>query len=311
MANQQIAPTQVQLDQTRKISFWTRAWALAEVLLAFAFVHVTYRSFKHFTALGQLEGAPGLNFSPGITMILFTLAMIVLRRRNFAEYGLGSSGWQYNVNIALLWVVLEVTAVLLFIFLTPFPVDPLNPPHLAKAMAVSLGYLVLTVFLALSLMRDWKFLTRVPAQFSLLILAGFLLLPVFLAVVFQRSPPENVALSVLWLFFGAGFGEEIFFRGYCQSRLNEAFGRPWTLLRVRFGPGLLVASLLFGFIHALNRVDYFAGRYDFEWPWMLDTFFAGLFLGVMRERTGSVLPGALVHGLGDVFGSIPPLLPHR
>jgi membrane protease YdiL (CAAX protease family) len=289
----------------------SRFWALLEVLLAFAVVHVAYRSFKHFTEPGCLEGARGLNFSTGTTMIVFTLAMIVIRRRSFAEYGLTWKNWRYNVNLGLLWAVIEGTGGALAVVFAPFRVDPLHPPDLARAMVFSSGYLLLTFFLAAFLMRERRLLARVPATASLVILTGFLSLPVILAFAFERTSVEQAFLSTLWLFFGAGFGEEIFFRGYCQSRINEAFGRPWTLLRVRLGPGLIVSSLLFGFIHALNTVDYFAGQFDFAWLWMLVNFFAGLFLGVLRERTGSILPGALVHGLVDVLGSVPALLPRH
>jgi len=156
-------------------------------------------------------------------------------------------------------------------------------------------------------MNERRWLWRIPPPVSLLVLASLWSLPLIVAAV-RQLPLGNVLLSVLWLFLGAGFGEEIFFRGYIQSRVNEAFGRPWTCLRVRVGPGLIVSSLLFGFIHALNHVDYFAGRYDFEWPWMMANVCAGLFFGILRERTESVLPGAIVHGLHDVLATIPGLL---
>jgi hypothetical protein len=34
----------------------------------------------------------------------------------------------------------------------------------------------------------------------------------------------------------------------------------------------------------------------------------GLFFGVMREKTGSVLPGAIAHGLADVLQRVPAFL---
>jgi membrane protease YdiL (CAAX protease family) len=62
-----------------------------------------------------------------------------------------------------------------------------------------------------------------------------------------------VWLPALSLFFGSGFGEQIFFRGYIQSRVDQAFGCPFRLLGFdSFGGGLLVSSLLFGLIHVLN-----------------------------------------------------------
>jgi uncharacterized protein len=308
MVNKPLAPARAEPARA-KFSLGDRVWAVVEVLLVFAAVHVAYRSFKHFTVLGQSEGARGLNFSTGTTMILVTLALITLRRRSFTEYGLTWRNWRFHLNIGLLWAVLEAVGGGLAVAFAPFRVDPLHPPDLARALVFSAAYLVFTLFLALFLMRERRFLARVPAAASLLMLAIFLSLPLMLAFVFERKSVEEALLTTMWLFFGAGFGEEIFFRGYCQSRINEAFGRPWTLLRVQFGPGLLISALLFGFIHALNTVDYFSGQFHFAWLWMLVNFFSGLFLGVLRERTGSVLPGAIVHGLGDVFGSLPALLP--
>jgi membrane protease YdiL (CAAX protease family) len=106
-----------------------------------------------------------------------------------------------------------------------------------------------------------------------------------------------------------GFGEEVFFRGYIQSRLNQEFGRPFRIMGVEFGLGLIVSSLLFGFIHVLNTVDYFSGRGAFAWWWWLSTFATGLFYGCLREKTGSVLAGGVHHGLIDVMAEVPSLLP--
>jgi membrane protease YdiL (CAAX protease family) len=289
----------------RPSSNWSgRLTALIEVLLAFSLVHFVYRSFKHFTDLGRLEVAAGLNFSTGTTMILFTVAVLLLCRRSFTEYGLTLTNGRYNLDVGLLWTLILAVAAGLVFTLTPIRLDPLHPPDLPKALVVSIGELVLTLLLALFLMRDRRRVRRIPPVVALLFLVALLSLPLVLVALLHR-PLLPVLATVLWPFFGAGFGEEIFFRGYIQSRVNEAFGRPYRLV----GVGLLVSSLLFGFIHALNTVDYFAGRFDFAWLWMLVNFFSGLFFGVLREKTGSILPGAIVHGLEDVLGSVPSLLP--
>jgi len=60
------------LDRSPSNNIVGRVAALLEVLAAFVVVHVSYRSFKHFTELGKLEGSAGLNFSTGTTMIVFT-----------------------------------------------------------------------------------------------------------------------------------------------------------------------------------------------------------------------------------------------
>jgi len=113
--------------------------------------------------------------------------------------------------------------------------------------------------------------------------------------------------QALWLFLGAGFGEEVFFRGYIQSRVDQAFGCPYRLFGFQFGVGLLASSLLFGMIHALNTVDYFHGRFDFGWSYGLEAFAEGILYGCIRAKAGSVLPGAISHGLLDGFARIPNL----
>jgi membrane protease YdiL (CAAX protease family) len=308
MSSETLIPAPVHPGRTRSAILIRRLAAIIEVVLAFSLVHLGYRSFKHITALGRLEGATGLNFSPGMTMIVFTVAMLLVCRRNFPEYGLTWKDWRYNLNVGLLWAGIVVATAGLVLAVSPVRLDPLHPPDLPKALVCSCGAVVLTLLLALFLTREWNLVLAVPPAAALAVLLGLLSLPVVVAWYFNRLLP-NVMLSVLWLFFGAGIGEEVFFRGYIQSRVNEAFGRPFTLLGVRFGPGLLVSSLLFGLIHALNTVDYFGGRYNFAWLWLLVNFFTGLFFGVLRERTGSVLAGAVVHGLDDVLGRIPSLLP--
>src|SRR5258706_5285938 len=105
-----------------------------------------------------------------------------------------------------------------------------------------------------------RVLDNVPSLISFLILLGLLALPQLVAIHFGRPPAW---LTTVWLFFGAGFGEEIFFRGYIQSRIDQAFGFPFHFLGFNFGPGLLISPLLFGFLHVLNTVDYFHGHFDF------------------------------------------------
>jgi membrane protease YdiL (CAAX protease family) len=97
----------------------------------------------------------------------------------------------------------------------------------------------------------------------------------------------------------AGLGEEFIFRGYIQSRLNEVLGRPFCLGGIQFGWSLVIASFLFGFVHIFNRVDFIDGRYDLQWSWGIGAFLAGIMFGCLREKTGSILSGAVLHGNQD------------
>lgn len=113
------------------------------------------------------------------------------------------------------------------------------------------------------------------------------------------------AFAAALAFFGhvavTAVGEELFFRGYIQSRLNGPFGRPWRLGEVSVGAGLLLSASLFGLLHALNTVDYFHGSYGFAWDRAGATLVMGILFGFIREKTGSVVPCIITHGLWNVW----------
>jgi len=96
--------------------------------------------------------------------------------------------------------------------------------------------------------------------------------------VMRESSPGEFVLLLLPLTLGAGVGEELFCRGYLQTRLVERWGR-W--------PGVAIAALAFGLLH-------------FSWVHSLLAFCAGLFLGWSVERAGSIRPAMLAHVLNNL-----------
>ena len=284
-----------------------RALAVLEVTLAFLLVHVGYRSFKRFTELGRAEAEAGLNFSPGLAMIVFTVAAVLVRARTFEEYGLTWKGWRFSLNLGLLWSAAFIVMAGVLDRFAGMLVGAVPEPEITRPIVATLIELVSTLVLLWILLRDRGVLERTHPGIALVFLALLLPALALAAFHFERSI-VGVLLAALWLFFGAGFGEEIFFRGYMQTRVDEAFGRPCRFMGAEFGWGLVVSSLFFGFIHVLNPVDYFASRFDFAWSKWPQYFAAGLFLGVLRERTKSILAGGIIHGLTDVAGKLPELL---
>jgi membrane protease YdiL (CAAX protease family) len=285
-----------------------RRWAaILEIVVAFALVHVVFRSFKHFTEAGRFETAAHVNFSPGAMMILATLLLVLLPRRNPADYGLTATPWRRNLNIGLFAALLLAGGAAVLAVLKIRPNHPLVPLDMAEGIISGAGALLLTIILAMILNKDRAvFYTPWPVPVFVLIV---ILFAIPLAVAVNKAKPlAPVLLMVLWTVFGAGFGEEMFYRGYIQSRVDLAWGKPFRILGVNFGAGLIVSSLLFGFLHALNTVDYFHRRFDFAWGYGIQSVFAGLYYGMLRERTGSVLAGAVTHGTVDVLARIPALL---
>ncbi|MFP2898830.1 CPBP family intramembrane glutamic endopeptidase [Corallococcus sp. 4LFB] len=97
----------------------------------------------------------------------------------------------------------------------------------------------------------------------------------------QATSQGSFATFALLLFFGtlvAGTAEELFFRGYVQTRLVERWGR-WA--------GIAGAATLFGFLH-LDPIHS---------PMAL---MMGLFLGWLAERTGSLRLPIFVHILNNL-----------
>ncbi|AFV22733.1 abortive infection protein [Methanolobus psychrophilus R15] len=105
------------------------------------------------------------------------------------------------------------------------------------------------------------------------------------------SVASLLKLSIVMIFI-VGFIEELIFRSLLQTRMESSFG----MFR-----GLLIASLLFGVMHS--------GYGTFQE--ILYTFCAGMVLGYMFQRTGSLPLVSLTHGFVNIFlfGFIP-LLPY-
>jgi len=82
-----------------------------------------------------------------------------------------------------------------------------------------------------------------------------------------------VALAALSIGLAPGFGEEILFRGYIQTRLARRWGR-WV--------GIVVAAMLFGAMH----MDWVQGSY---------AVVLGVYLGWAAERADSIWPAILCH----------------
>jgi hypothetical protein len=107
----------------------------------------------------------------------------------------------------------------------------------------------------------------------------------------QLHPSFPLAARLIGVIVFVAFMEEIFFRGFMQSRLNDAFGKPFAIKGVTFGPALFVAALVFGLFHPISVAG------DPPWPWALWTTAFGLVLGFLREKTGSIYAPGLVHGI--------------
>lgn len=101
------------------------------------------------------------------------------------------------------------------------------------------------------------------------------------ALIPGMTPVELLKLGVAMVFF-IGLVEELIFRVFLQTRLEEEIG----LIK-----GLLLASIIFGFMHSG-----YSNYYE-----ILFASFAGLVLGFAYQKTKSLPLITVAHGFNNIF----------
>jgi hypothetical protein len=242
--------------------------ALAEVIIVFL-AFLLWIKYLETTWVGPFQlQLVGWDFFAHLMMVVFPLTVTWMAGRPFSQLGLDRSQFS-NRHVRRLSLV--ATAELALIWLLGLLI-----PHLARGQGLRL--------------------VLPPYHFALDL--GF-------------SPFASDLLGwVLTLVFTmifCGVGEEVFFRGYMQGRINQAAGRRFRFLGISFGWGLLVASLLFGLGHGLAYFNPFARPFSFQFEWgsALLTCVEGVILGLLYEHTNGIVAPAIVHAtIGFFFGSL-------
>jgi len=123
---------------------------------------------------------------------------------------------------------------------------------------------------------------------------------------FRAGSLRVLLVDLVWFFLFVGFAEDLFFRGYVQSRFNEVFGKKYRkILWVNFewSEGTLVTGVFFfGLPHILVGVNPFTGCVTITPMIVAMAVFAcfmGVVFGVLAEKTGSILLPTVLHGLMD------------
>lgn len=104
--------------------------------------------------------------------------------------------------------------------------------------------------------------------------------------------PNNMAELLLINLLLVALPEELFYRGFVQTRLVAAWPPWFKRYGVPVGWAIVVSCGLFAF-----------GHYAGEWgnPARLGPFFPALVFAAMRARSGSIMGAVLYHGLSNVF----------
>ncbi len=222
-----------------------------------------------------------------LVFIALPLLVLLASRRSFTDYGLAFVPLARPLETGCLALaVLGPLSGVAFPLLIALDLSPTGWPGaaiLAICYAASLPVIAYVVRNTRPIERGTPQIHAATGQVLALGLA--------LALAALAWPHISAVPAVLYRLFYAALGEEVFFRGYVQSRLNESLGRPYRVLGVPFGWGLAIAALLFGLAHVLGPAG------PFQWGWGLWTAVLGLIFGYLREKSGSVLAPAVTHGV--------------
>jgi len=216
--------------------------------------------------------------------VLLPMAVIKLTGGNLGSYGIGFSDLRYQVKMGFMGL-----AIMLLADLTFAPIQLLGWSYVSWKGALPLVVAhIAALLLVARVLRSRPSRSAKPAANNHLptFLAIFAVLCIASALALPRT---KLVANLTYPLFATGFGEEAFFRGYVQSRLNRSFERPFHSLGVDWGWGLILAAVLFGSFHYLVP----GGT---VW-WGVWTAVAGLAFGFLREKTGGVVAPAIVHGV--------------
>lgn len=214
-------------------------------------------------------------------MIAVPLLILVVTRRNLASYGISLRNFRYH---------LDVTAAALVPFAIAIAFAGIVNYTLWWGALIMAGVQMALLFVL------GRLLKRKPTRNENSTLVGAILVIAYSNLA-QQVTLSNALSALFFYVLFLGLGEELLFRGYIQSRLNEAFGRPYQFFGVNWGWGIIITSVLFGFFHVLNIYSLIMGNWQWTPWWGLWTFFAGLVNGFVREKTGSIVAPTILHGL--------------
>lgn len=88
--------------------------------------------------------------------------------------------------------------------------------------------------------------------------------------------------------------EEAFYRGYLQTRLDDAIAPKWKVFGAMIGPSLLLGATVFAIGHVVTV----------RAPARLGVFFPALIFGWLRSRTGGIGAGVAFHAFCNIYSEM-------
>ncbi|MBN2334535.1 CPBP family intramembrane metalloprotease [Candidatus Bathyarchaeota archaeon] len=275
-----------------------RGRSLAEVSLVFALFQLVRLFLPGVGSLFLWETRVlGWSYFTGFLMLLLPLLAVMVWKRDYEEYGLTLRRWRSSVDVGLKGYLYLIVPQVLLTFGTAWG---FGYRYAVGSLFLS-GVVFIFLFLLLRRLTGKGYKEFKGPGVRVAIVAALLTLPLAAGLLARRFTLKLLS-TVVWQFLFGGVAEEVLYRGYIQSAVNEEYGRPWRFVGVEFGPGLLASSVLYGLHRALNTVKPWAGVYEVSLGWGLFAFTFGVFYGFLREHTGDVVGSGVANGLMDAVG---------
>ncbi len=159
-------------------------------------------------------------------------------------------------------------------------------PSISSAVAIALPWLLIAAIPCLLFIKDsglyinfktFKDNYQSIGRYFLFVTLGLILFVAFDLTRFFHNVPSPIIFFLI-----TPIVEELIFRGFIYGRLAKF---------TKYSP-VIMTSILFA-LHHLQYTGYIPTPFAiFQ---IIYTFFLGLFLGKMREKSGSIYPGLLCH----------------
>jgi membrane protease YdiL (CAAX protease family) len=149
---------------------------------------------------------------------------------------------------------------------------------------------------------DWRRIARaLGTSLGFALLAALVFFPLFwlgFVIWWQPArdfswPPAPAAESVLTQVLGIAMPEEMFYRGYVQTALDDKSPWRWRFLGAELGAGILLGSAVFALGHLATTGQ----------PARLSVFFPSLVFGWLRARTGGIGAAVVFHAACNIFSA--------
>jgi len=195
--------------------------------------------------------------------------------------------WEDYAAMALIWLPVEFRWTYR---LFPYPPDLTHTLTILTALSTGVAaFVFLRRLEGIGYAVDWR---RGYAWNFALHFAVFaaITIPLGIKIGFLTFEPtlaraRSLPLSVIGILFFTAWPEEFLFRGLLQNLLSRTLKNEWA--------GLFVASAIFGLAHILHAPFP-------NWKYVGLAAIAGLFYGRAWMKTGSLVPGTLIHALVDI-----------